>query len=92
MTKATIKGGAALVLVDFINDMRFEGAEQLFDAGYRAAGVTAKLRAQADALDVPVIYVNDNYGHWHSEKDEIVERCLAPASPGRPIVRRGRSP
>ncbi|MFT3977660.1 MAG: isochorismatase family cysteine hydrolase, partial [Sphingomonas bacterium] len=36
------------------------------------AATIARLRAEADARDVPTIYVNDNFGEWHSDRDRLV--------------------
>jgi hypothetical protein len=35
-----------------------------------------------------LIYVNDDYGQWHSEKSKIVEACASEESPGRAVVQR----
>lgn len=69
-----------------INDMAFSGAEALRDKADAVAKVVRSLRDEAERLHVPIVYVNDNYGQWHSEKSRIVEACLAPDSPGREIV------
>lgn len=81
-------GGVGLLIIDLINDMSFPGAEA-YRADAEAAAVTAAgLREKADQLGVPVVYVNDNYGQWHSEKTRIVEACAAVESPGREMVQR----
>jgi hypothetical protein len=51
-----------------------------------AAKAILRLRDEADVLGVPVIYVNDNYGQWHSERSRIVEYCLRDGSLGAEIV------
>jgi len=84
--KAKALGGVGLLIVDMINDLAFPGAETLRPKAERIADVILGLRDQADRLKVPVIYVNDNYGQWHSEKSKIVEACAAPDAPGRGIV------
>jgi nicotinamidase-related amidase len=38
------------------------------------------LREQAERCQLPVIYVNDNFGEWHSEKSRLVERAVAQGS------------
>jgi nicotinamidase-related amidase len=68
-------GHAALLIIDIVNDMSFEGAEGMAADAVKAAQTVARLRAQADALGVPVVYVNDNYGLWHSERSKIVDHC-----------------
>jgi nicotinamidase-related amidase len=77
-----------LLIIDMINDLDFEGAEAMAPKVGALADRVLDLRAQADRQGIPVIYVNDNYGHWHSEKSKIVERCAAPGSMGAEMVRR----
>jgi nicotinamidase-related amidase len=79
-------GGVGLLLVDVINPMDFEDADGVADAAVAAAGPMRGLRDQADALGVPVVYVNDNYGHWASEKAAIVAACAAASPAGRALV------
>jgi nicotinamidase-related amidase len=81
-------GGVGLVIIDMINDMAFPGAEAVRPKAERVADIILALRDEADRLKVPVIYVNDNYGQWHSEKSRIVEACGAADSPGRTLVRK----
>jgi nicotinamidase-related amidase len=74
----------ALLLVDWINDFDFEGCEGLLQAALPAARRTAELRERASATDVPVLYVNDNFGHWRSDFAEVIERCRG--GRGREVV------
>jgi nicotinamidase-related amidase len=81
-------GGVGLLLVDVINPMDFEDADGIANAAVAAAGPMRGLRDQADALGVPVVYVNDNYGHWASEKAAIVAASAAASAAGRALVDR----
>ena len=74
----------ALLLVDWINDFDFEGHEGLLQAAVPAARRTAALRERATAADVPVLYINDNFGHWRSDFEEVIDRCRR--SRGREVV------
>ncbi|HEX8484065.1 isochorismatase family cysteine hydrolase [Sphingomonas sp.] len=80
MARATIDtpaaGGTALLIIDMINDMRFEGADELRRPAEAAAHAILGLRDAADEAGVPVVYVNDNFGEWHSERSRLVDRCL----------------
>ena len=80
--------GVGLLIVDMINDLSFDGADDLRPRAERAADVVLDLRRQADRLKVPVIYVNDNFGQWHSDRGKIVKTSLRDSSPGRAMVRR----
>lgn len=75
---------AALLLIDWINDFRFEGYESLLAAAEPAARATAALAERARAASVPVLYVNDNFGAWRSSFSDVIERCRR--GPGRHVV------
>jgi nicotinamidase-related amidase len=83
-------GGVALLLIDLINDLDFEDAGPMLDAIPAVADAAMRLRDEADRLETPVIYVNDNGGQWHSDRERIVERCLREGCPGRELVDRIR--
>lgn len=70
------RGGTALIILDMINEFDFAGAEAMIGDLRRAADVIARLRETADRQRLPVIYVNDNFGEWHSERYRLVERAL----------------
>jgi nicotinamidase-related amidase len=78
----------ALLLVDVINPMNFEGAEPLSRQALDASRAILRLRNEADALGVPVVYVNDNYGHWGSEKSRLVETCAAASDTAQELASR----
>ncbi|HEX4199208.1 MAG TPA: isochorismatase family cysteine hydrolase [Caulobacteraceae bacterium] len=81
-------GGVGILILDMINDFAFPGAEGLHAKAVDLASAIVRLRTEADALGTPAIYVNDNYGQWHSEKAKIVAACARPDSPGRDVVER----
>lgn len=72
----------ALLLIDFINDFDFDGAEALVRPALVAAQATARLKRRAKAAGVPAVYVNDNFGHWSGDFQTIVTYCStkSPAS------------
>lgn len=66
-----------LLLVDFINPMRFPGAEKLVPAALEAARATARLKKRLASQGATTIYANDNYGIWRSEFSELLSACQA---------------
>ena len=76
----------ALLLIDVINDMEFEGGEQLFRHALPASRNIAQLKVRARKAGVPVIYANDNFGRWRSDFKKIVTHCLEDDVRGGPIV------
>jgi nicotinamidase-related amidase len=77
MTDETGKapGTTALLIVDMINDFNFPEADDLLREAQATAEIIARLRDDADRAGMPVVYVNDNYGQWHSERDRIIDYC-----------------
>jgi len=66
----------ALVVIDMLNAYDFEDAEELAESARQAVPNIRHLIERANEEDVPVIYVNDNYGDWNSSADELVESAL----------------
>jgi len=76
----------ALVLLDVVNDLEFEGGAGMLPRAVRMARRIAALKSQASAAGVPVIYVNDNFGRWRSDFRRIVAHCLDEKVRGTPVV------
>jgi len=77
----------ALILIDVINDMEFPQGAQLIRYAEPAAQRCAALKRRVKALGIPVIYVNDNFGHWQSDFKKQVSHCLEDGVRGEAIAR-----
>ena len=66
----------ALLLIDWINDLDFDGGDRLLPAGTGGSDATAALRQRAKRAGVPVIYCNDNFGKWRSDFRSLLEHVL----------------
>jgi nicotinamidase-related amidase len=82
--------GTALLLIDVINDLAFEGSETLVEQAESMATRLAALKRRATAAGVPAIYVNDNFGQWRSDFRRTVAHCTGRMSPGRLVSQRLR--
>ncbi|HEX5887075.1 MAG TPA: isochorismatase family cysteine hydrolase [Pyrinomonadaceae bacterium] len=69
------KCGAALLLIDVINDFDFPESEQLLRLAMPAGRNIAQLKQRAKEAGIPAIYVNDNFGRWRSDFKKIVDHC-----------------
>ncbi len=78
----------ALLLIDVINPIDFEGGEKLLEHALPMARALAALKRRAKAAGVPAIYANDNFGRWRSDFPKIVQQCLRPGARGKPVVER----
>jgi nicotinamidase-related amidase len=82
--------GTALLLIDVINDLAFEGAEDLIAQAEAMALRLSSLKRRATAAGVPAIYINDNFGQWQSDFRKTVAHCTSRSSPGRIVSQRLR--
>jgi nicotinamidase-related amidase len=82
--------GTALLLIDVVNDLAFEGSEALIPQAEAMATRLARLKRRASAAGVPAVYINDNFGKWRSDFRKTVAHCTSRRSPGRRVSRRLR--
>ena len=82
--------GTALLLIDVINDLAFEGSEALVAQAVPMSTRVAALKRRAAAAGIPTIYINDNFGQWRSDFRRTVAHCTARSSPGHLVSRRLR--
>jgi nicotinamidase-related amidase len=66
----------ALLLIDVINDLDFERADELLAQALPMARKIAALKREAAHLRIPTVYVNDNFGQWKSDFRHTVEHSV----------------
>ena len=76
----------ALILIDVINDMEFSNGEELLENALPAARKLAALKSRARRAEVPVIYVNDNFGKWRSDFRQQLGHVLEEGVRGEPVA------
>ncbi|MDH6220791.1 isochorismatase family cysteine hydrolase [Streptomyces pseudovenezuelae] len=67
---------SALIVIDMINTYDHDDAVLLIPSVKASLPAVTRLLHRARRLDVPVIYVNDNFGQWRSHHGELVETAL----------------
>jgi nicotinamidase-related amidase len=82
--------GTALLLIDVVNDLAFDGSGPLVAQAESMAAPLAQLKRRATTAGVPTIYINDNFGQWRSDFRRTVAHCTARSSPGHRVSRRLR--
>jgi nicotinamidase-related amidase len=65
----------ALLIVDMLNPLHFDGADALARPAVRAATAIALLKRRLHQQGVPAQYVNDNLGLWRADFEAVVTRC-----------------
>ncbi len=76
---------AALLVIDVINDFNFPDARKLLSHAKKMVKPLRDLLETCRSNNVPVIYVNDNFGDWRRNFDELVTYCQENKS-ARPFV------
>jgi len=90
--KADLHGNApdsspvALLIIDAINDLEFEGGSRMLTRAVRMARRIAALKTRTSKHGIPTIYVNDNFGRWRSDFRRTVSHCLENDVRGRPVA------
>lgn len=67
---------SALIVIDMINTYDHDDAARLIPSVQESLPAVTGLLHRAREHDVPVIYVNDNFGQWRSHHGEILETAL----------------
>ncbi len=65
----------ALLLIDFMNPLDFDGAQSLAPRAVKAASRAAELKHRMRAQRAPVVYANDNFGRWEADFVAVVADC-----------------
>jgi len=76
----------ALLLIDVINDLEFDGGEALLAQALPMATRIAALKRQATQAGIPAVYVNDNFGRWQSNFAKLLDRGLEDGVRGQPLA------
>jgi nicotinamidase-related amidase len=76
----------SLLILDMLNTFDFPEAPQLEPRARKAARQIAKLKKRAKQAGMPVIYVNDNFEQWQSDRHKIFEACTQEGCRGKTIA------
>ncbi len=77
---------AVLLLVDVINHFEFPDGDRLLKIALQIAPRLSHLKERARASNIPIIYVNDNFGQWKSDAGKLLAHCLRTDCAGKPFV------
>jgi nicotinamidase-related amidase len=74
-----------LLLIDVLTTFRFPDGDAILKQALGMRDALIRLKTRARQAGIPVLYVNDNFGDWRSEKEVLIGRCLE--SKGAEFVR-----
>lgn len=75
----------ALLLIDVITTFHFPDGDAILKHALSIRDALVRLKIRARRAGIPVLYINDNFGDWRSEKEVLIGRCLE--SKGAQFVR-----
>jgi nicotinamidase-related amidase len=75
----------AMLVIDVLTTFQFPDGDAILRGARGMRDALLRLKARARSLKVPVLYVNDNFGDWRSEKEVLIGRCLE--AKGKDFVR-----
>lgn len=81
------ESATALLIIDTINDLEFEGGQRLLRHALPMAENIAALKQRAAVAGIATIYLNDNFGQWRSDFRAVVRQNLEGVR-GSPVVQR----
>ena len=88
MKPPTRSSSDVLLIIDTINDLEFPGGENVLPWAEKMAARLAPFRAKAHRVGMPVIYVNDNFGHWKSNFSDVYGHCTRRGARGAEVARK----
>jgi nicotinamidase-related amidase len=71
----------ALIVVDMLNHYEHEDADKLAQSVETVIDPLRGLIDRTHREDVMTIYVNDNHGHWESNREQLLKTALAGRRP-----------
>jgi nicotinamidase-related amidase len=80
------KSSVALVLIDVVNHFEFPDGDKILKNALPIAPRLAQLKKKAREANIPVVYVNDNFGQWRSDTGKLLAHCLRSGCAGKPFV------
>jgi nicotinamidase-related amidase len=66
----------ALLLIDVLTTFQFPDGDAILRGALKMRDALVKMKVRARKAGIPVLYVNDNFGDWRSEKEVLMGRCL----------------
>lgn len=66
----------ALLMIDVLTTFKFPDGNAILQSALAMRDPLARLKSRARKVGIPVLYVNDNFGDWRSEKEVLLGRCL----------------
>jgi nicotinamidase-related amidase len=66
----------ALLVIDVLTTFHFPDGDAILLGALQMRDALGRLKARARKVGMPVLYVNDNFGDWRSEKEVLMGRCL----------------
>jgi nicotinamidase-related amidase len=64
------------LIIDVLTTFQFPDGDAILRGALDVRDGLVKLKVRSRDAGIPVLYVNDNFGDWRSEKEVLMGRCL----------------
>jgi nicotinamidase-related amidase len=64
------------LLIDVLTTFQFPDGDAILQHALAMRDALVRLKSRVRKAGIPVLYVNDNFGDWRSEKEVLMGRCL----------------
>jgi len=75
-----------VLFIDLLNHFEFPDGPDLLRNALMVADNLSRLKKRMRRANVPVVYVNDNFGQWRSDAKQILQYCVRQEAMGRKFV------
>lgn len=65
-----------MLLIDVLTTFEFPDGDAILQGALAIRDALVRLKARVRHAGIPVLYVNDNFGDWRSEKEVLMGRCI----------------
>lgn len=81
------KNSTALLIIDMINTLDFKEGKALLRHALPVARDILRMKAKLKKKGVPVIYLNDHFGHWRDDLKAVFDHCTQEKFAGHELSR-----
>jgi nicotinamidase-related amidase len=64
------------LIIDVLTTFHFPDGDAILEGALTMRDALVRLKVRAREVGLPVLYVNDNFGDWRSEKEVLMGCCL----------------
>ena len=77
----------AILIIDVLNDLEFPGGGNVFPWARKLVPLLQMVCSRARRAGLPIIFVNDNFGLWRGDWQDVYRHCARRGARGAAVTR-----